>query len=164
MKSIYRNWPFLLLLSFSLCGSLQAKHVATADPVRGGGPFGIGVEFGYPGDWGVVGKLWLNYTEALQPDVKFQGSQAILQLDYLWHNYHLIHVHSGALPVYIGLGGDLALTNPAAFGIRAPVGLSYVFGHRTPLDIYAQVVPTLWIASGATGFDLFGNVGIRFYP
>lgn len=165
MKSFHRNILWVMLLSLLTLGTAQARRVATEDPVHGGGPFGVGVEIGYPGNWGIVGNLWLNYRDSLQPAVKFDdGGEAILQLDYLWHNFHLFHVSSGSLPVYIGLGGDLALTDPTAVGIRAPIGLSYIFGHRTPLDIYAQVVPTLWFASGSTLFHLYGNAGIRFYP
>lgn len=155
--------PFLLLLSL-FSTQAQARHSGEDDPVSGGGPFGIGVEAGYPGNWGVVGKLWLSYRDALQPDIKFTDGASILQLDYLWHNYHLFHVRSGAMPIYIGLGGDLSLTNPAVFGVRVPFGLSYIFGHGTPLDIYAQVVPTLWLTNPDSSFDLYGNVGIRVYP
>jgi hypothetical protein len=164
---IIRNnkWPWLAVVFFLglSVSTAQARH-GEGDPIRGGGPFGVGVEFGYPGDWGVVGKLWLSYVDALQPDVKFAGSEIILQLDYLWHNYHLFHVHSGSLPIYIGLGGDLSLTDPAAFGVRVPFGLSYIFGRQVPLDIYAQVVPTLWITTRDSAFHLYGNVGIRLYP
>jgi hypothetical protein len=151
----------VLLLAFSGAG---ASRAVAGDPVRGGGPFGIGVEYGYPGDWGVVGKLWLSYSEALQPDVKFTGDRAILQLDYLWHNYNLFRVHSGAFPFYIGVGGDIALTDPAVFAARLPIGISYIFGHETPLDIYAQIVPTVWFFTRSSDFDLYGNVGIRVYP
>lgn len=165
MKNLKKELALLALLLWGLgVPAAQARHASSEDPVRGGGPLGLGVEFGYPGDWGIVGNLWLSYVDSLQPDVKFAGGQTILQMDYLWHNYHLFHVKSGALPIYIGLGGDIALTDPAAFGVRVPLGLSYVFGHSTPLDIYVQAVPTLWIATNDTSLHLYGNVGIRVYP
>ncbi len=166
MKGLKKRLLLLTVLLWAAGFSpAQARYQSSEDPVRGGGPFGLGVEFGYPGNWGVVGNLWLNYVDSLQPDVKFDnGGQTILQLDYLWHNYHLFHVASGALPFYIGVGGDLSLTDPAAVGARVPIGLDYIFGHRTPLDIYAQVVPTLWFISNTSTFDLYGNVGIRVYP
>lgn len=167
MGPVRRRLVVSLLLSvlFLAVDGTFPRPAAAGDPVRGGGPFGIGVEYGYPGNWGVVGNLWLSYVDSLQPDVKFtDGGQSILQLDYLWHNYHLFHVRSGALPFYIGLGGDLTLTDPAVVGVRVPIGLSYIFGHGTPLDIYAQVVPTLWITTNDSSLHLFGNVGIRVYP
>ena len=163
-----KNFAKSLVLGLMLVGFwaiVPLKSGATADPVRGGGPFGLGVEVGYPGNWGVVGNLWIDYINSLQPAVKFDGGgQPILQLDYLWHNYHLIHVGSGALPFYIGIGGDLSLQSPTAVGVRVPIGLDYIFGHRTPLDIYAQVVPTLWFASNTSVFDLWGEIGARVYP
>jgi hypothetical protein len=146
-------------------GALSSSPVKAADPVRGGGPFGLGVEVGYPGNWGVVGNLWIDYVNSLQPAVKFDGGgNAILQLDYLWHNYHILRPQSGALPFYIGLGGDLTLVNPASIGIRVPIGLSYIFGRHTPLDIYAQIVPTLWLSTNHSEFDCYGEVGARIYP
>lgn len=161
----FRGFLWLMALSFLVFSTAQARRAAAEDPVHGGGPFGIGVEVGEPGNWGIVGNLWLSYVDSLQPAVKFDdGGNATLQLDYLWHNFHLFHVHSGALPIYIGLGGDLTLTDPTAVAIRAPIGISYIFGHRTPLDIYAQVVPTLWFASDTTLFHFYGDAGIRFYP
>ena len=112
-KRLWLTLVFFLGLSVS---TAQARH-GEGDPVRGGGPSvsasssairGIGES---SGNFGSV-------TDALQPDVKFAGRDVILQLDYLWHNYHLFHVHSGSMPIYIGLGGDLSSTDPASFGVR----------------------------------------------
>src|ERR1039458_2248364 len=146
-------WCFIL---FGVLQAPPAQPRRSAEPGYGGGPFGIGVELGYPGDWGIVGKLWLSPVDALQPDIKFTGGQSILQLDCLWHSFRTLHLRSGSLPFYIGMGGDLSLTDPAEFGLRVPLGLSYIFGRRTPRDIYAQIVPTFWITSGSRRSERFG--------
>lgn len=164
MKSISNHFKKMLFLAALVLGTMEYAFAA-ASPIQGGGPFGLGVEYGYPGTWGVVGNLWVSYKDSFQPAVKFEDDgQAILQLDYLWHNYHVFHVHSGEMPVYIGLGGDLTLTDPAELALRVPIGLSYIFGHGTPLDIYAQVVPTVWFDPDNATFHLYGNIGLRFYP
>ena len=129
------------------------------------GPFGIGLAVGQPGNWGVVGNLWIDSINSFQPAIKFDGAnQAILQLDYLWHRYNIVRPQSGALPFYIGVGGDLTLENPAALGVRLPLGLSYLFPPSTPLDLFVQIVPTLWLSTGNSALDLFAEAGARFYP
>src|SRR5581483_3504863 len=83
-------------------------------PTNDGGNFGLGLEFGDPGTWGVNGKIWVDRVNAFQPGVKFEdGGTAILQLDYLWHNFDIIHMDdtSGEMPLYIGLGGNLLLAS-----------------------------------------------------
>src|SRR5579883_345983 len=67
-------------------------------PVVGGGNFGLGLEFGGPGSWGATGKYWMDDVDAFQGAVKLDGGGAILQLQYLWHDYNLIHPAQGAFP------------------------------------------------------------------
>src|SRR6185369_6642262 len=85
---------------------------STYHPTNDGGNFGLGLEFGEPGNWGVSGKFWVDRENAFQPAVKFtSGSSAVLQLDYLWHNFDIIRMKdtSGEMPLYIGIGGNLVL-------------------------------------------------------
>jgi len=130
-------------------------------PSNEGGNFGLGFEVGDPGSWGVSGKLWLDRTSAFQPAVKLGNNEAILQLDYLWHNFNL----SDQTPFYIGIGGNLLIQNPIVFGGRIPVGISHLFDKRNfPVDIYLQAVPTLWFfTAGLTTFDVYGELGAHIY-
>jgi hypothetical protein len=137
-------------------------------PTNDGGNFGIGLEYGEPGTWGATGKIWIDRENAFQPAVKFNaGNNVILQLDYLWHNFDIVHMSetSGELPLYIGLGGNLLLQNSVAIAGRVPVGMSYIFDKRNvPVDIYLQAVPTLWFFTGGfTSFDVYGELGAHFY-
>ncbi len=135
-------------------------------PTYDGGNFGLGIELGDPGAWGISGKLWADSVNAFQPAVKFNnGGAAILQLDYLWHNFDIVHVENGGLPFYIGLGGDILLENSVQFAGRLPVGLSYIFDKRNfPVDLYFQVVPTLWFFTGGlTTFYFYPEVGAHIY-
>jgi hypothetical protein len=134
-------------------------------PTRDGGNFGLGLELGDPGSWGVDGKLWLDSANAIQPAVKFNdGGPAILQLDYLWHDYDVVRVQQGALPFYIGVGGDLVLQTSVTFAARMPLGISYIFDKRNvPIDIYFQVVPTLWFYNTGATLDFYPELGAHIY-
>ena len=142
-----------------------ASAWAGDSPVKGGGNFGIGLELGDPGTWGAVGKIWLDKVNAFQPAVKLGNGAALLQLDYLWHDYDVIHPKKGWMPLYFGAGGDLSLQNSVALGARGVVGISYMFNDvQVPVDIYVQVVPEIWFYSGGVStFYLYGNVGSRYY-
>ena len=134
-------------------------------PVIGGGNFGLGLEFGGPGSWGATGKYWMDDKDAFQGAVKLEGGGTILQLQYLWHDYDLIHPSSGAFPFYIGVGGDLALGGGgAAVAGCLPIGITYLFQKKNlPLDIFVEVTPTLWFGTGGASLQIYGDIGSRFY-
>lgn len=153
-------------LMIAVLVAMPVLAVAGESPIKGGGNFGLGLELGDPGSWGAVGKIWIDKENAFQPAIKlgYSGS-ALLQLDYLWHDYDVIHPENGLMPLYFGLGGDLSLQNTVVIGARGVVGISYMFNKvNVPVDIYVQLVPELWFASGGgTAFDLYGNLGSRYY-
>lgn len=155
-----------------MAGVLLLPALSRADsdyhPTNDGGNFGLGLEFGQPGSWGVAGKIWVDRVNAFAPALKFNdGGPAILQLDYLWHNFDIIRMGDtgGEMPLYIGLGGNLLLDSTVEIAGRVPVGVSYIFDKRNvPVDIYLQAVPTLWFFSGGlTTFDLYGELGAHYY-
>ena len=150
-------------------GILSAPVLLNADstyhPTRDGGNFGIGLELGDPGSWGVDGKVWIDHENAFQGAVKIPGGSAILQLDYLWHDFGLIRMKStqGEWPFYIGMGGDLTTASPMSLGARVPVGMSYIFNKKdVPVDIYLQLVPTIWFSGNAT-FNIYPELGAHYY-
>src|ERR1035441_7510355 len=157
LKGLKKGW----ITGLVVMGFYSAAICAWADsdfhPTEDGGNFGIGVELGDPGNWGITGKLWLDQVNALQPAVKFNGpGPAILQLDYLWHNFDIIRLNNGGMPFYIGLGANAVLTDSIEFAGRIPVGISYIFDKRNfPVDIYFQLVPTLWLNSSIVTLDLY---------
>jgi hypothetical protein len=155
------------MLTVVLAGLIFAPFLAVAgeSPIAGGGNVGLGLELGDPGTWGAVGKIWVDKENAFQPAVKLGGGTALLQLDYLWHDYDVIHPKQGLMPLYFGVGGDLNLQNSVALGARGVVGISYMFNKvDVPVDIYVQVVPEIWFYTGGVStFYLYGNVGSRYY-
>jgi hypothetical protein len=134
-------------------------------PTVDGGNLGLGLELGDPGAWGISGKFWLDQANAIQPAIKFNSpGSAILQMDYLWHDYDVARVKEGSLPFYIGVGGDLILQNTVTVGARMPLGLSYIFDKKNvPIDIYFQIVPTLWFYDSGATFDVYPELGAHFY-
>jgi len=145
-----------------------AKAESSYHPTTQGGNFGLGLEFGDPGDWGVVGKLWFDRTNALQFGLKFNGGDsAIAQVDYLWHDFKVIHMKdtAGEMPLYIGAGGNLWLRDKTEIAGRVPLGISYIFDKKNvPVDIYLQAVPTVWFYRGGdTTFKIYGELGAHYY-
>jgi hypothetical protein len=164
LKELRAFWLLAAIFAAPICANADEDFHPTND----GGNFGLGVELGEPGTWGVTGKLWISGVMAFQPAVKFTDtSDVILQLDCLWHHFELIHTEEtqGRMPIYFGIGGNLLLqNNPVAAG-RIPVGISYIFNQRNfPVDVYLQAVPTLWFFSGGLmRLDINGELGAHFY-
>jgi hypothetical protein len=134
---------------------------------------GIGLIVGEP--TGLSVKYWLDEEHAVDAAAgwSFWGGDGFqLHADYLWHNFDLLGSAAGCdmLPVYYGVGARLKLRDndcrhddngDTAFGIRVPVGISYLFD-GAPFDVFAEIVPILDFTPDV---DLHLNiaVGLRFY-
>ena len=128
------------------------------------GPFGLGAIFGAP--TGISAKYFLDKSNAIDGAIAydFSGDNDFhIHADYLYHNYSLITVEKGELPVYFGIGGRLKIRDNKddKFGIRFPVGLAYEFAD-VPVDVFLEVAP-VWDVAIDYDFDLEGGVGVRFY-
>jgi hypothetical protein len=156
---------FAVVLLVAGWALLPVRAMADYFPTDDGGSVGIGLEAGDPGGWGIDGKIWVDQRNAFAPAVKLNnGGPAILQLDYLWHDFETIHVDEGAMPLYIGVGGDLILQSSVVVAARVPVGISYIFQRRhVPVDFFFQLVPTLWLYSSGATLDVYPEVGGHFY-
>lgn len=136
-------------------------------PARAGGrsqsTFSLGAVAGDPEAWGLSAKLWLSHDQAVQSALKlgWRGGLAV-ECDYLWHNDQWIRSQGDAWPVYWGLGAVVDSAGPAE-GLRFLFGVDYIF-RDLPGDVFAQLVPTYWIAGAVTPIQLYGEVGFRFYP
>ncbi len=163
------KWKKIILVGLMTVGTLGMPACSRADSdyrPTSGGNFGLGVEVGNPGTWGISGKLWADSVNAFQPAVKFDtDGTVILQLDYLWHNFDIIRLSEGGMPFYIGLGGNLVLLSTVQIAGRLPIGVSYIFDKKNfPVDLYFQVVPTLWFnTGGTTTFDFYPEAGAHIY-
>jgi hypothetical protein len=154
MSKILRFTPILAALVISMSGQGMAE----------GGDFGLGIILGEP--TGVSGKLWISGRSAIDGAAAWSldNNEAFhLHGDYLLHNFSLIKVEKGRLPLYYGIGGRIRFADVGDdfVGIRIPVGLEYLF-YNAPLDLFIEVVPILDLAPD-TDFDLNAALGMRYF-
>jgi hypothetical protein len=126
------------------------------------GNFGIGIILGEP--TGVSGKLWLTDRSAVDMAAawSFSDEEAFhLHADYLLHNFDLISVSQGRLPIHFGVGARVKFEDESKLGVRVPVGLTYIFD-GAPLDIFFEIVPILDLIPD-TDFEANAAIGIRFF-
>lgn len=130
--------------------------------------FGLGIVLGEP--TGISAKLWFNDSSAMDAAAawsfrgpnNFQGDGVFyLHADYLFHSFDVFPVNEGLVPLYFGLGGMLTLEQDPQLGIRAPVGIEYIF-ESAPLEIFLEVAPGIGLFP-ATRFEVSGGLGIRYY-
>lgn len=141
-----------------------AAATLSAQPggAAGGGNFGLGVVLGEP--TGISGKLWLGGTSAVDGVLAWSFAQnpaVSVQADYLFHFFDLIAVPKGRLPLYVGVGAAVSISDNPDVGVRIPGGVTYLFD-TAPLDVFLEIAPILLLFP-ATTFDFSGGAGIRFY-
>jgi hypothetical protein len=129
------------------------------------GKLGVGIILGEP--IGASVKYFFNDTLAIDGAAGWsdhEHSNLYLHSDVLWHNYDLLPVSRGRLPVYFGVGGLVRFRNhdeDNQVGVRVPVGLSYLFDN-VPLDVFAEIGPAIDVAPSVRG-EITGGVGVRFW-
>ena len=124
--------------------------------------FGAGIMIGEP--TGISLKNWISKTNAWDVGVAWGfGKHGAFHIhgDYLWHEYDLIKVDTGILPLYYGVGVRVLFADDSHLGIRGVVGLDYLFD-GLPLDVFLELVPIFDIVPG-TGFSFNGALGIRYF-
>lgn len=129
------------------------------------GRFGAGITLGEP--IGADVKYWFNEILAVDGALGWSfhdDTDVYLHSDVLWHNFHLIPVSQGQMPLYFGVGA-LARFRPGGdanqAGIRAPLGISYMFDNA-PVDIFAEIAPAIDVAPFVRG-EVTGGIGIRYW-
>ncbi|MEO6097389.1 MAG: hypothetical protein ABIW76_17730 [Fibrobacteria bacterium] len=152
---------FLSKSALCAIAALALFSAPAAVQARQGGPFGVGIIAGDPS--GLSGKLWLNDRNALDFIAGFslQNDWVNLNCDYVWHDFDLIPVSRGQLPIYYGMGVWTSVSNNAAIGARGIVGIEYLFP-SAPLDVFLEIGPGASILP-ETGFGLSGGLGMRFF-
>ncbi|HOP60950.1 MAG TPA: DUF3996 domain-containing protein [Candidatus Saccharicenans sp.] len=121
---------------------------------------GLGIIVGEP--TGVIAKYWTSNRTAfdIAGSWSFSGENAFhLHADYLFHSF--IKVETGKLAFYYGIGARLNLQDDARFGIKIPLGLSYMLPNA-PIDIFFEISPVMDLIPD-TELNLLGFVGIRYF-
>lgn len=152
---------FLSISALSLAAALALTTAPMQTHARQGGNLGLGFIAGDPS--GLSGKLWLSETNAIDFIAGFsvRNDWVFLNADYVWHEFGLIPVSRGQLPLYYGMGIWTSIANHAAIGARGVVGLEYLFANA-PLDAFIEIGPGTSILP-STHFDIWGGLGMRFF-
>lgn len=145
--------------------AMTTQSTSASSTSGSAGKLGLGLIVGEP--TGLSAKYWLNDTVALDGAVGWSThdhTDLYLHSDVLWHNFNLIPVPRGSLPVYFGVGGLVRFRDDNRdndVGIRAPVGVSYMFDNA-PIDVFAEIAPAIDVAPSVRG-EITGGVGIRYW-
>jgi hypothetical protein len=154
-------FPFLFF--FAAYASGQERH------------FGLGVVVGEP--TGISAKYWTTPSNALTFGVGwyhqavvwvgphryyYAGTRLHIHADYLWHSFEAIQ-STERFPLHYGIGARLETGNafPGSFGVRGVVGLSWL-PRGTPLDVFLELAPTLFLAP-STGIGMGAGIGVRYF-
>jgi len=151
-----------------LGGISRAAEVSTgAVSGSGGAPehrFGAGVILGEP--IGASLKYWLTEKIALDGAAAWSfwdQDNFEFHADVLFHKFDWIPVSQGKLPVYFGGGFRVKLqdNDDDRFGVRGPVGISYMF-ENVPVDIFVEVGPVIDFTPSVRG-GVTGGIGARYW-
>lgn len=153
-----RRISLIVLATLCCCVVLHTRPATAADRVGlgiiVGEPTGVSLKIGRTGRNAIdFGFAW-----SLQDD-----NDLHIHGDWLYHDFDLISVERGSLPLYFGIGGRVKFreNRDDDIGVRFPVGLSYIF-ESSPFDVFLEVVPVLDLAPD-TEFDFNAALGGRFF-
>jgi len=114
---------------------------------------------------GVSFKYWMNEMLAIDGAISLLAGENFSQLyfhgDILVHKFERLEVQGGTLPIYFGIGGEVNLINFDSFGLRFPLGASYIYGDSV-FSIFFELVPYLVITPNAL-FGTHGAMGFRLF-
>jgi hypothetical protein len=154
-----------LVLGFVLLAFVAGFSAASAAAAGGGagtGTWELGVLLGEP--TGFSAKYWTTTSTALDFGAawSFEGDgQFHFHCDYLFHNYELIKVNRGSLPVYFGIGGRVRFDEgDSRLGLRIPIGAEYLFDEY-PMSLFFEIAPIVDFAP-ETEASVNGGFGIRY--
>jgi hypothetical protein len=167
---------FIAVLAATL--SVTGMRPASATEVGYSRKFGLGLALGDP--TGIVAKLWLSSTNALDFGFGFQHygwrrcdqfgcdygyRDYSFNVDYLWQS----NLVKGPVQFdwHIGLGGRAYFWSAYRYehdvnlAARAPIGIDVMFRNPPFLEIYFEIAPALFFLPLEIGLE--GGLGARAY-
>lgn len=149
-------------MSRSILSILLAVSIVTMVGTAWAHEFGLGAVVGEP--TGISGKAWSSDNTAVDFALAWSlanESAFNFHADYLIHDYGVLNVTRGKLPLYYGIGGRVMDASDTHLGLRGVLGLNYLF-YKAPLDLFIEVAPVLDVVP-ETEMDVEGGIGMRFY-
>lgn len=135
------------------------------------GDQGYGVMLGNPS--GLSAKVWIDENVAFDGAVGVARGEFDIHADLLIHRFKWLHttrpawgsfqqaVDRNELPFYFGIGARLLFEEDKEFGIRLPLGLSYLRS-GSPWEFFGEIAPVIRVTPD-TGFNGDFAVGVRYY-
>lgn len=133
------------------------------------GDQGYGLMIGNPS--GFSAKMWIDERIAVDGAVGVARGEFDLHTTLLIHKFHWTTEamsgplreadQQGELPLYFGVGPRLLFEDEKEFGLRFPVGLSYL-PKTTPWEFFVELAPVLRITE-EVGFNGDFAIGARYY-
>ncbi len=113
-------------------------------------------------------KKWLGKTTAvdgaffLKNNGKDTASGAFeLHLDYLKHNFNLLQIDEGSLPVYYGIGIRIQNDQELKASIRIPAGISFRF-KNAPVSVFFEYAFLFDVTTPQSNLQSESAFGIRY--
>ena len=126
------------------------------------GNFGLGLILGQP--TGLTGAYGLSDHTAIDGALGlaiFDNRDFYVHVEFLYFLPTLVNAGDFDLSAYLGIGGWIVAHDNAAFGARAPFGLSLDFT-SVPLQIFLEASVLLALHPDVDG-DVRGALGFRYY-
>lgn len=135
------------------------------------GDQGIGVMVGNPS--GFSYKFWLDESFGIDGAAGIDQGEFDLHTTFLYHNFDTARnwaqtssffrsiTQNGDFPWYVGAGPRILFEDKSEFGIRFPVGVSFL-PHNTPWETFLEFAP-VWRFTPDMGVDADLALGVRYY-
>jgi hypothetical protein len=122
---------------------------------------GLGLTVGEP--TGISVKGWVTNSGAIQLGIGYPSLSStygtVISADYLWHS-HVFRSHE-YFPLYYGIGGIFGVSRTDIVGARGVFGIAW-WPHRSSLDVFLQMVPTLYFKPSSQ-FEFDFGFGVRYF-
>jgi hypothetical protein len=135
------------------------------------GDQGYGLMIGNPS--GFSAKMWIDETVAVDAAAGVDRGEFDIHASLLFHKFNWTNKSKfvpipmqeaderGELPFYFGFGPRLLFEDEKEFGLRFPVGISYL-PKTSPFEVFFELAPVLRITE-EVGFNGDFAVGARYY-
>jgi hypothetical protein len=122
---------------------------------------GLGLTVGEP--TGISVKGWVTNSGAIQLGIGYPSLSSTngtaMSAEYLWHS-HVFRSHE-YFPLFYGIGGIFGVSRSDIFGARGVFGIAW-WPHRSSLDVFLQMVPTLYFKPSSQ-FEFDFGFGVRYF-
>lgn len=149
-----------------ICKLLACAVLMYGTHVHAFGLLGNEVSMGMatPAPSGLSFKYWTSRETAIDLFSQWDSGRRFVEThaDFLTHDFQQFEIEGATMPLYYGFGVRMrtSKTSSAHFGVRIPIGVSYLWA-TAPLDIFGEIAPRANIIP-STNFALDMMIGLRY--